>query len=649
MCGLTGGWSRRRFHTLRDALPRMSQAQYHRGPDDGGSWLDAEAGIAMAHRRLAILDLTAAGHQPMASHRGRWIIAFNGEIYNHTNIRDELAAAGLAPAWRGHSDTETLLAGIEAWGVEETLRRCIGMFAWAAWDREERSLWLARDRFGEKPLYYGWQDGVFWFGSELKSLRQLAPGNLRLDSSAMSLYLQYHAIPAPHSIYEGIAKLLPGHWLKLDNRQLDDGEMVSPQPYWLADEAARAALANPFAGSEQEAIDGLETLLRDVIAGQLMSDVPLGAFLSGGVDSSTVVALMQAQSSQPVRTFSIGFHEESYDEAKHAAAVARHLGTSHTELYVTPQEALNVIPNLATIYDEPFSDVSQIPTFLVSRMARRDVAVALSGDGGDELFGGYNRYLTAAGIWNKVSSVPTPIRQFAGRAITALSVDRWTQLYQLAEPIIPKRYKLNLAGDKIHKGGEVLGARTYEELYTQLTSCWRSQGVLHPGHETKSFGPPRSLKTGDLIDYMMLEDTCHYMADDILVKVDRAAMANSLETRVPLLDHRVFEFAWRLPRHIKMKDKVSKHILRQVLYRHVPEPLINRPKMGFGVPIDTWLRGPLRDWASDLLDPVRLRDEGNLNPEPITQKWQEHQSGQRNWQYHLWNILMLQSWLEANQ
>jgi asparagine synthase (glutamine-hydrolysing) len=649
MCGLTGGWTKERFNKLREALPNMGKVQRHRGPDDMGVWLDAEAGIAMVHNRLAIVDLTSAGHQPMTSHSGRWIIAFNGEIYNHMIIREEMASAGLAPSWRGHSDTETLLAAIEAWGVEAALKRTVGMFAFAAWDRYERNLWLARDRFGEKPLYYGWQGGIFWFGSELKSLRQLGIGSLRLNSAALALYLRYQAVPAPHSIYDGIAKLLPGHWLKLDYRQLEKGEEVLPQPYWRADEAAHAGLASAFSGSETEAVDALEAVLSNAVAGQLMSDVPVGAFLSGGVDSSTVVALMQAQSARPIRTFSIGFHEEGYDEAQHAAEVARHLGTNHTELYLTPKDALDVIPRLPSIYDEPFSDSSQVPTFLVSRMAREHVTVALSGDGGDELFGGYNRYFSAKRIWNKIARVPAPIRRVTGRAITTLSVERWNQLYTMADPLIPTAFKLACPGDKIHKGGVLIGAGSGRELYNEMISCWQPDALLNTEQKVTSFGPPRIQPMGDLMDYMMLEDTCHYMTDDILVKVDRAAMNNSLETRVPLLDHRVFEFAWTLPRVMKVGSGSGKHILRQLLYRHVPRSLIDRPKMGFGVPIDVWLRGPLKDWAANLLDPSSLRHQGYLNPEPITRKWNEHQSGKRNWQYHLWNVLMFQAWLDENK
>lgn len=644
MCGLTGGWSRQRFMALQDALPRMTAAIAHRGPDDDGHWFDAEAGIALGHRRLAIVDLSPAGHQPMASASGRWVIAFNGEIYNHLDLRGELEAAGSAPPWRGHSDTETLLAAVEAWGVQRTLERSSGMFAFAIWDREERALWLARDRFGEKPLYYGWNRGVFLFGSELKALRAFPGFDAPVDRQALALYLRHNAVPAPFSIHQGICKLLPGHWLRLGTQDLEEGRLPEPIAYWSAAEQAHAGRADPFAGSEAEAADELERLLRDAVGRQMMADVPLGAFLSGGIDSSVVVAMMQAQSARPVRTFSIGFNEAGYNEAEHAAAVARHLGTDHTELYVTSEDALAVIPRLPTMYDEPFADSSQIPTSLVAQLARQHVTVALSGDGGDELFGGYSRYFLASRLWSKISRLPVSIRALAARAISAVPVGAWNRIYHAGAIVLPAEQRWSLPGDKIHKGAAILAKREGEDLYRDLITHWQPHSLMHGIDEPARFGPPRSRNMGNLINYMMLEDACHYMADDILVKVDRAAMACSLETRVPLLDHRVFEFAWRLPLHYKVRGGTGKHLLRQVLYRHVPRSLIDRPKMGFGVPIDSWLRGPLKEWAAELIDPVRLRNDGYFDPEPIARKWKEHQSGVRNWQYHLWDILMFQAW-----
>lgn len=645
MCGLSGGWSRLRFSDLRDALPHMTQAIAHRGPDDQGHWYDADAGIALGHRRLSIVDLSEAGHQPMESASGRWVIAFNGEIYNHLDLRKELQARLPSISWRGHSDTETLLAAIETWGVSAALKRSSGMFAFALWDRDARALWFARDRFGEKPLYYGWNRGVLLFGSELKALRAFPNFDAQVDRQALALYLRHNAIPAPYSVHEGIRKLLPGHWLRISCKELERGALPEPTAYWLAAEQVRAGKANPFIGSEADAVDALETLLMDAVGRQMVADVPLGAFLSGGIDSSLVVALMQAQSARPARTFSIGFNEDRFNEAKHAAAVARHLGTDHTELYVTAKDALAVIPRLGSMYDEPFADSSQIPTSLVAQLARRHVTVALSGDGGDEVFGGYSRYLFTAGMWGRMAGIPAPIRRVVSRGILAIPVGAWNSAYQAALPFIPKHRQWSHPGDKLHKGAEILGRHDGSALYRDMITHWQPQLLLHDVVEPTRVGPPRGQKLDDLIEYMMLEDASHYMADDILVKVDRASMACSLETRVPLLDHRVFEFAWRLPMACKVRGGAGKQILRQIVYRHVPQALIDRPKMGFGVPIDSWLRGPLQDWAAALLDPQRLKNEGYFNPEPIARKWKEHQSGVRNWQYHLWDILMFQSWL----
>ena len=650
MCGLTGGWSRQRFGDLQDALPRMTDALVHRGPDDDGHWLDEEAGIGLGHRRLAIVDLSPAGHQPMVSASGRWVIAYNGEIYNHPELREDLEATGKAPAWRGHSDTETLLAAVEAWGVPEALARCAGMFAFALWDRQERALWLARDRFGEKPLYYGWNRGVFLFGSELKALRAFPGFNASVDRRALGLFLSHNAVPAPFSIYQGISKLLPGHWLKLDLATLDRGEVPAPEIYWSASEVARNGIENRFSGSESEATDALERLLRNAVGRQMVADVPLGAFLSGGIDSSVVVAMMQAQSSIPVRTFSIGFDEAKYNEAEHAAAVARHLGTDHTELYVTPEDALSMIPRLPHMYDEPFSDASQVPTALVAQMARQHVTVALSGDGGDELFGGYVRYFFAARMWRGLQHVPLPVRKAVSAGITAIPLGAWDRLHQLASPVIPSHRRLSLPGDKVHKGAGVLAASSARDLYRGLITQWKPGELLGEAmQQPVRFGPPRDGEMPTLAEHMMLEDACHYMPDDNLVKVDRAAMACSLETRVPLIDHNVFEFAWSLPLDYKIKGGKGKHVLRQVLYRHVPEALIERPKMGFGVPIGDWLKGPLKEWAATLLDPGRLRAEGFFNPDPITRKWNEHLAGKRSWTGHLWSVLMFQAWLDTQK
>lgn len=624
---------------------RMTDAIRSRGPDDQGHWADPDNGLVLGHRRLSIVDLSPAGHQPMTSASGRYVMVFNGEIYNHLLLRAALESEGKAPAWRGHSDTETLLAAIEAWGMPETLSRSIGMFAIALWDRERRALTLARDRVGEKPLYYGWQGtgagAVFLFGSELKALRPHPRFDGRIRRDALALYLRHNYIPAPYTIHEGIHKLLPGSWLTLTAAQ--------PDPvlhhYWSLPEMAANNAAGRPQRTDAETIDALEDLLKSAIGQQMVADVPLGAFLSGGIDSSTVVALMQAQSSRPVRTFSIGFHETGYNEAEHAKAVAAHLGTDHTELYVSPQQAMDVIPSLPRLYDEPFADSSQIPTFLVAQLAREHVTVSLSGDAGDELFCGYNRYLMAASMWRRLSATPLPLRRLAASAITALPPAGWNALSRL----LPQASLRGRLGDKLHKGAGVLASPSIDKLYMGLVSHWNDPAaVVIDGQEPSTFltGNAPALAGLDPVERMMALDAITYLPDDILVKVDRAAMGVSLETRVPFLDHRVIEFAWSLPMHLKMRDGVGKWALRQVLYRHVPQALIDRPKMGFGVPIDQWLRGPLRDWAASLLDPARLRREGYLRPEPIQALWQAHLSGQRNWAYLLWDVLMFQSWLD---
>ncbi len=650
MCGLTG------FLACGTACPagaealarRMAAALTHRGPDDQGVWADADTGIALAHRRLSILDLSPQGHQPMLSQCGRYVIVFNGEVYNFAAIRDELERAGAAPAWRGHSDTEVMLAAIAAWGLEAALKKFVGMFAFALWDREARTLSLARDRLGEKPLYYGWQGKTFLFGSELKALRAHPAFRAGIDRDALTLFLRHNAIPSPYSIYHGIHKLPPGTFLQLQAGQKD----ARPVAYWSARHVAEAGQRNPYQGSEREATDELARLLGQAVGGQMVADVPLGAFLSGGIDSTTVVALMQAQSARPVKTFTIGFNEPGYNEAEHAHAVARHLGCEHTELYVTPQDAIDVIPSLAAIYDEPFADSSQIPTCLVSHLARQHVTVSLSGDGGDELFGGYNRYFWARNLWRKLGWAPRPLRAALAGVLTALPPSAWNAAFQKLERWLPARLRYANPGDKLHKAAEILAVRSPEEIYLGLVSHWKNPAQLVPGsHEPPSLltDPAHRADLPDFEHRMMYLDTVTYLPDDILTKVDRAAMAVSLETRVPLLDHRLVEFAWRVPLSMKIRNSQGKWLLRQVLYRYVPKDLIERPKMGFGVPIDHWLRGPLRDWAEALLSEERLEREGFLDPVPIRQRWQEHLSGKRNWQYHLWDVLMWQAWLEATR
>jgi len=580
----------------------------------------------------------------MVSVSRRYVIVFNGEIYNHLDLRASLGHT--ASNWRGHSDTETLLAGFDTWGVMETVGKTIGMFAFAVWDSASRRLTLCRDRLGEKPLYYGWQGDTFLFGSELKAFMVHPAFRAEINRDALTLLMRHNCISTPYSIYEGIHKLLPGSLLTVS---LQDRN-APPQRYWDARQMVADGLAHPFKGTPDEAVDALDELLKDAVTKQMMADVPLGAFLSGGVDSSTVVALMQAQSSRPVKTFTIGSHDQGLDEAGHARAVAKHLGTDHTELYVTPQQALEVIPRLPTLYDEPFADSSQIPTFLVSQMTRQHVTVSLSGDAGDELFGGYNRYVLARQLWSKISRLPRGARVTLGRMIVAISPQGWSRLLGPVQSSLPIGLAQANIGDKLHKGADVMAARTPADLYRLLVSHWLQPAALVPGAtEPATVLTEKGLQpqTDGYVHQMMALDLLTYLLDDILAKVDRAAMGVSLEARVPLLDHRVVEFAWSLPLDYKLRNGVGKWPLRQVLYRYVPKDLVERPKMGFAVPIDRWLRGPLREWADDLLGESGLRQEGYLDPAPIRRKWDEHVSGKRNWQYHLWDVLMFQAWLRA--
>jgi asparagine synthase (glutamine-hydrolysing) len=655
MCGFAGfiggDWSAGRAD-VPTILARMGGAVHHRGPDHSAIWSDAEQKVALAHARLAIVDLSPAGDQPMWSATGRFVIVYNGELYNHADLRRELESSGHAPAWQGHSDTETLLAAIEAWGVEAALKRSIGMFAFALWDKSERRLMLARDRIGEKPLYYGWQgkgrDAVFLFGSELKALRAHPAFEGDVDRQALSLFMRLNYVPAPYSIYRGIHKLQPGSILSVG----PDREDPVIRPYWSALDAARAGRSDPAQLGPEEAVDGLEQLLKDAVGRQMLADVPLGAFLSGGVDSSTVVALMQAQSSRPVQTFSIGFHEAGYDEAAHAKAVAAHLGTDHSELYVSAERALAVIPKLPESYDEPFADSSQIPTFLVAQMARKSVKVALSGDGGDELFGGYERYRITDSFWRNMSRLPRPMRSGVARGINRVPAANWNSLVSPLRAMARGRARQLVTGDNVKKAGRVLSSTDIVDLYRGMTSHWPdTSSLVLGGNEPPTWqADERAASAGfDNIERMMALDLVSYLPDDILVKVDRASMAVSLEARVPFLDHRVVEYAWRLPLAYKLRDKQSKWVLRQVLHRHVPRALIDRPKVGFTVPLAAWLRGPLRDWAEDLLDAGRLRDEGYLNPELVRSVWEDHRDGRINQPYQLWNVLMFQAWLQATK
>ncbi len=651
MCGIAGFFNSNRDQSpevLEQTVFRMVETLRHRGPDDGGMWTDPDAGIAIGMRRLAILDLSPAGRQPMHSASGRYVLVFNGEIYNCEDLRLDLLAKSPGLSFRGHSDTEVMLAAFETWGVGESLRRFNGMFAFALWDRSDRTLTLARDRFGEKPLYYGVMHGRFLFASELKALRAYPDFSADIDVGALALYLQRNCVPAPYSIYRNIRKLPPATFLTQSADRFDS----QPQPYWSLREIAEQGVQNQFGGTEQDAIDSLDALLRDAVRIRMHADVPLGSFLSGGIDSSTVVALMQAQSSTPVRSFSIGLHESDYNEASDGARVAKHLGTDHTELYVTPRQALEVVPLLPAMYDEPFADSSQIPTFLVSRLARNRVTVSMSGDGGDEIFGGYNRYTWGGPLWRKIEPLPLLLRKLGSVSLTTISPETWDTLFRAFHPILPRTWRQRVPGYKLHKLASVMGSADAEEMHHRLATHWVSPeeilrgAALPPGRCLANDHAPRLPSP---TEQMMYRDAVTYLPDDILVKVDRATMAVSLEGRIPLLDHRVAEFAWRLPLSMKVRGKEGKWILRQVLYRYVPRELVERPKFGFGIPLDSWLRGPLRDWAESLLDERRLRSEGFFKPARIRRAWQQHVSGKGRWEFHLWDVLMFQAWLEHSR
>ena len=644
MCGIAGFWDRRRQSgDPRAALERMTKSLAHRGPDDQGCWFDPDTGVALGHRRLSILDLSPEGHQPMFSASGRFAIVFNGEVYNYEHIRKELKNI----PWRGHSDTEVMLAAIEQWGLVPAVQRFVGMFAFALWDREQRTLSLVRDRLGIKPFYYGWAGSALLFASELKALRYYPGFQPEINRESVALFLRHNYIPAPHSIYHDVYKLMPGTFATFRESQARE---FFVSPYWSAWEAAQTGIDDPYRGTPAEACEDLDALLLEAVRLRMVADVPLGAFLSGGIDSSTVVALMQAQSSRPVKTFSIGFHQKDYNEADQAAQVARHLGTEHTELYVTAQEALSVIPRLAQIYDEPFADSSQIPTYLVSRLARGQVTVALSGDGGDEVFAGYTRYLWTETIWKRMQAVPAVLRPLLARALAAISPDGWNRALGWLAPALPVRFRLAAPGMRIHTLARLLGLRDRESVYRQLVSYWPESDSIVLGASglatalsARSAWPVLS----DFVSEMMYVDTLTYLPDDILTKVDRASMGVSLEARVPLLDHRVVEFAWRLPLSFKIRGGVSKWILRQVLSRYLPLELFERPKMGFGIPVGRWFAGPLRDWGQSLLQEDRLRQDGFLNVAAVQRLWKEHLSGARSWEPQLWGVLMFQSWMEG--
>ena len=649
MCGIAGFFTPTGFNSTeaRAIACKMRDRLVHRGPDDAGDWLDGEAGIALGHRRLSVLDLSASGHQPMLSASGRFVLAFNGEIYNHLKLRTRISALnGLS--WRGHSDTESLLAAIETWGIEEALEASVGMFSLALWDRRERKLTLARDRMGEKPLYYGWQGSTLLFGSELKALRAHPEFRSEINSDVLPLYLRHGYIPSPWSVWKGISKLKPGCYVSFSATQL--GMQESPTHYWSLGECIARGQSEPFSGTAEKATEVLEEQLRQAIADQRLADVPLGAFLSGGIDSSTVVALMQTLSSRPIKTFTIGFSQQGYNEAGYAQAVAKHLGTDHTELYVTSTQAQQVIGQLPNIYDEPFGDSSAIPTILVSQLARQHVTVSLSGDGGDELFAGYSRYFNrkAETIWRAGRRIPKLLHP-ATRQLLRSSAARWTG--SMLQPVMRLmcQQRCSSVAAKSELLANLIGCESDVDFYRAMTSHWHPDAVLKDAADLRC-GFDKALLSGiaEPVQRMMAQDCVTYLPDDILAKVDRAAMSVSLETRVPLLDHRVIELAWRMPFSFKVRNGQSKWPLRQILHKYVPRSLIERPKKGFGVPVDEWLRGPLRTWAETLLDPKRLEAEGYFDAKGITCRWRAHLQGRENWRDSLWLVLMWQSWLETN-
>lgn len=652
MCGIAGFWASAPVADRSEVIAAMIAALHSRGPDAQGVWVNNDGCVSFGHRRLAIVDLSDAGHQPMVSASGRYSITFNGEIYNYQQIRTELEQTGAATVWRGNSDTEVLLAAIEHWGIEAALQRSVGMFALALWDLKARKLHLARDRFGEKPLYYGWSGNRFLFASELKAICAMRGFIRTIDRQALALFMRYLAVPAPRSIFKHIYKLEPGCLLTLTDAAAVPPPSMPPSAgtiyeafsikrWWSVAERFAVGAQDPFS-DEGEALTMLEARLNESIALQSRADVPLGVFLSGGIDSSLIAALLQHQFNKRIPSFTVGFDYEKYDESVYARDVASHLGTDHHELRVTDAAAKAVIPALPTIYDEPFADSSQIPTYVISQAARQQVKVALSGDGGDELFGGYNRYLWGPKLWRTASLVPLALRQIAARGMGSLPPELWDRLLA--------GININHVGYKVHKLSNAIAASlTFEDFYRHLVGDWSMPNFVlgeldQPAHEINcAIG---AMAGGDLAARMMLADSVFYLPNDILCKVDRAAMATSLETRAPFLDHRVAETAWRLPMSMRIRGRTGKWALRQILYRYVPEALVDRPKMGFGIPIGRWLRGPLLPWAEAMLDKHRISEEGYFDPEQVRKIWSIHRDGKRNLEQVLWPILVFQAWNE---
>jgi asparagine synthase (glutamine-hydrolysing) len=646
VCGIAGFLTAQPFHADqgRDALRRMAAAIAHRGPDGEGVWLDSDAGIGLCHRRLAIIDLSLRGRQPMASASGRLTISFNGEIYNYRELSRELQTLGVK--FSSTSDTEVLLAAIEQWGLERALGRCRGMFAFALWDAGARMLYLARDRFGEKPLYFGERNGLLLFGSELKALRAHPAWHGEINRDAVAILMRHHYIPAPHSIFRGVFKLRPGHFARVKVR--DSQIQIEERCYWEPSAIPRAVTRATDAHAGEAAIERVDTALTEAVRSQMVADVSVGAFLSGGIDSSLIVSRMQEFSVRPVQTFSIGFGDAAYNEAPFAKRMAQHLGTQHTEMIVAPSDALTIIPELPRIYDEPFADRSQIPTCVVSRLASQSVKVSLSGDAGDELFGGYAQYPAAVALWNRLRLLPRFVRRSASGALRSSSRSLLSFLTGPLTLFGPHRGKEHLA-DRLKETEALLGAQTFPQFYQAFVSFWAKAGDLvyggqvpetihDAGHEW-----PRT----DELGHMMFVDTRQYLPDDILVKVDRAAMAVGLETRIPFLDLEVAQAAWSIPSSVHFQDGHGKWVLRKLLERRVPRAMFERPKCGFDVPLGQWLRGELRDWADNLLDPARLRTQGILVEPTISRCWRQHRDGSTDWSYQLWTVLMFEAWIDC--
>jgi len=636
MCGITGFWGK--SNNVREQVDLMSACLLHRGPDDGGVWSDETVGIGLGQRRLSIIDLSPTGHQPMYSHSDRYVITFNGEIYNHLELRDKLNIT----RWRGTSDTETLLECISHWGVDKTLKLLVGMFAFGLYDKQEQKLTLARDRFGEKPMYCGYVNGNFVFASELKAITIIPGFSQKIDLKSLQLQTQLAYVPEPYTIYDGIYKLIPGSYLEFTRSEIDRQGYQVPVRYWSAEEAAIYGIKNPISfASDQEAKAALDQMLRKAVKGQMMSDVPLGAFLSGGIDSSAVVALMQQESESPIKTFTIGFKEMGFDEAPYARAVANHLGTDHTELYLGTEDVLAVVGNLSKIYSEPFADASQIPSILVSQLAKTQVTVSISGDGGDELFGGYSRHFLTKRMWGTINKLPMPLRRTVSAMINSLPPKQWDHIYRL----LTLRSSDRLIGDKLYKAAKAVNSYNPQDLYFNLVTYLSGSDIMVYDYDINDITHPW-VNIGTTLDQMMIYDALTYLPSDILVKMDRAAMSVSLESRIPFLDHHLYEFAWQLDEKYKIRKGVSKWLLREVLYDYVPKKLVNRPKMGFSVPIGDWLRNNLKDWAESLINETRLNEQGLYNTKFVRKIWDEHQSGRKNWEYQLWNILMFQNWLD---